>query len=66
MPIPSYLERRSLGGMANVLDCNIVVSEFEPQSCYYVHFGTNTLGKGINSLIPTSYGLNSATTVFPR
>ena len=32
--------------MANVLDCDIVVREFELQSCYYVHFRTNTLGKG--------------------
>ena len=29
----------------------IVVSEFDLQSCYYVHFRTNTLRKGINPLI---------------
>ena len=33
--------------MANVLDCDMVVSEFEPQSPYYVHFRINTLGKSI-------------------
>ena len=40
------------GLVANVLDDNIVVSEFEVQSYYYVHVQTNTLGKGINFLIP--------------
>ena len=35
--------------MINVQDCNIEVSEFEPQSYYYVHF--QTLGKGMNPLI---------------
>ena len=39
-----------LGGMscgvaANMLNCNIDVNEFELQSCYYVHFWTNTLGE---------------------
>ena len=29
--------------VVNVLNCNIAVSEFEFQSCYYVHFRTNTL-----------------------
>ena len=37
--------------MANVLDCDIVVSEFELQVCYYIHVWTNTLGKGMNPLI---------------
>ena len=32
------------GVAANVLDSNIVVSEFEPQSRYYVRYRTNTLG----------------------
>ena len=36
---------------ANVLDCVLEVSEFEPQSRYYVHIQTNTLGKGMNLLI---------------
>ena len=30
------------------MDCGIVVSEFIFQSCYYVHFWANTLGKGMN------------------
>ena len=33
------------GIMAKELDCGFEVSEFELQSCYYVHFRTNTLGK---------------------
>ena len=39
------------GVAANVLDCAVVVSEFEPQSCYYDYFRTNTLWRGINSLM---------------
>ena len=31
--------------------------------CYDVHFWINTLGKGMNPLIPPSYGLNSITVV---
>ena len=34
-----------IGVVGNALDCNIVVSEFELQSCYHVHFRTNTLWK---------------------
>ena len=30
--------------VANVLDYDIVVNEFEPQSHYYDHFSTNTFG----------------------
>ena len=37
--------------MVKALGCGIVESEFEPQSRYYVHFRTNTLGKGMNPLI---------------
>ena len=36
--------------VANVLDCNTVVSEFEIQSHYYVHFWTNIPEKGMNYL----------------
>ena len=39
--------------MANVLDCSIVESEFELQLPYYVHFRTNTLGKGMKHFIPS-------------
>ena len=38
--------------MAKLLDYDIVVNELEMQSLYYVHFQTNTLGKGMNPLIP--------------
>ncbi len=37
--------------MVKAMDCGIVVSEFILQSRYYVRFRTNTLGKGMNSLI---------------
>ena len=37
--------------VANGQECDIVVSEFELQSFYYVHCRTNVLGKCINSLI---------------
>ncbi len=39
------------GVMVKAMDCEIVVSEFEIQSRYYVHFRTNTLGKGMKPLI---------------
>ena len=45
--------------MVKAMDGRIEVSKFELLSCYYVHFQTITLGKGINPLIPPSYGLNS-------
>ena len=43
--------------MANVLDCDIVVCEFELQSRYYVHFRIYTLGKGMNPFIPSAMDL---------
>ena len=39
------------GVMVKTLDGRILVSEFEFQSRYYVHFRTNTLGKGMNPII---------------
>ena len=45
------------------MDCRLVVSEFELQSRYYVHFHANTHGKGMNHPYPPSYGLNSTTTI---
>ena len=51
------------GVMVKALDCGIVVSEFELQSCYYVHSRANTLAKGINPSYPPSDRLNSTTTV---
>ena len=42
------------GVMVKAMDCKIVESEFE--SRYYVHFRTNTLGKGMNPLNLSSMG----------
>ena len=54
--------RKAHGTIVKVLDCGLKVSEFKLQSCYYVHFWTNTLGKGMNHLMP-HYGLISTTAV---
>ena len=51
------------GVMVKAMDCGIKVSEFKFQLCHYVHFWTNTLGKGMNPPYPNSYGLNSTTAV---
>ena len=51
------------GVMVKAMVCKIVPREFELQSRYYVHFRTNTLGKGINPRYLPIYGLNSTTTV---
>ena len=39
------------GVMVKAKDYGIIVSDFEIQFRYYIHFWTNTLGKGMNSLI---------------
>ena len=52
-------ERRSWGVMANVLVCGLEVSMFKLQPHYYVHFRTNSLGKGMNPFYSPSYRLNS-------
>ena len=44
------------GVMVKVLDCGIVVSEFELQSRYHVRFRTNTFGKSLNPLILPAMG----------
>ena len=44
--IPIYIGGCLRGVMVKAIDCGIVVREFVLQSCYYVHFRTNTLGKG--------------------
>ena len=44
------------GVMVKAMDCGIVVREFVLQSRYYVHFRTNTLGKGIIPLILQAMG----------
>ena len=51
------------GAMVKVMECGIVVSEFEPQLRYYIHFRANTLGKSMNHPYPPSYVLNNTTTV---
>ena len=47
-----YIQGGPWGIMANVMDCGLKISEFELQLCYYIHFQSNTLGKGMNPLIP--------------
>ena len=42
--------------MVKAMDSGIVVSEFDLQSRYYVHFRANTLGKGMNPLILQAIG----------
>ena len=44
------------GVMVKAMDCEIVVSKFELQSCDDVHFRANTLGKGMNPLILPDMG----------
>ena len=38
--------------VANILDCDIIVSKFKLQLHYYVHCQNKTFGKGMNLLIP--------------
>ena len=42
--------------MVNAMNIEIVVSEFELQLRYYIHFRTNTNGKGMNPLILPTRG----------
>ena len=42
--------------MVKAMDCGIIVSKFKLQSHYYIHFQTNTLGKGMNPLILPAMG----------
>ena len=44
-------------GVVNVLNCDILVKEFELQSRYYVYFQTDTRANGINPLIPSKLGV---------
>ena len=51
--------------MANVMDCDIVLSEFELQShYYYAHFKNNNLGKGMKPLILSAMELTLPLTFF--
>ena len=47
------------GVVVSVLDSDIIVNEFD----YYVHFRTNIIREGMNTLIPVIYGLNSTTNI---
>ena len=55
--IHSYLRQaiivagESPGVKANVWECSLEVNEFELQSRSYVHFRTNTQGKGLKPFI---------------
>ena len=52
MMIYIYIYIYPCGIVANLWNCDIVVSEFEVQSYYHIHFQTHTLEKGMNPLIP--------------
>ena len=47
---------RLRGEMGKAMDCEIVVSKFVLQLCYYVNFRANTLRKGMNPLILPAIG----------
>ena len=51
-----YIEKKPNHVVANVLDSNIRVTEFEFQLCNYVFFLTNTFRKGMCPLIPPAIG----------
>ena len=53
---PEKMQVCTRGVMVKAMDCGIVVSEFELQSRYYVHFRTKTLGKGMNPFILPAKG----------
>ena len=58
---PYFFQTKNLWGcprgvMVKAMDCGIIVREFVPQSCYYVHFRENTLGKGMKLLILQAMG----------
>ena len=42
--------------VVNVLDCDIVVTEFVLQSSHYVYFQTHNLEKGMKTLSPLAMG----------
>ena len=43
--------RESPRCVVTILTCNMEANQLKSQSCYYVHFRTNTVGKCMNSLI---------------
>ena len=58
------VERGARGVKIKVLHCGIVVSEFELQSRYSVHFWTKTLGKCMDPFILPPMGLNVSVLFF--
>ena len=55
--LPCKGSREGLRGVVvDILDCDFVVNEFEPQSCYYVFFRTNTFRNSMNSLVLSIIG----------
>ena len=50
------VKRCPRGIIVKALDCGIVEGEFELYRRYYVHFGTNTLEKGMKPLILPAMG----------
>ena len=52
---PILIRKNLCDVLINVLNFEIIVSEFELQSCYYIHFRTNTLGKAMDSFSPQLY-----------
>ena len=44
------------GVRVKALACGVVLSELKIQTCCYVHFRTNTLGKGMNPFILPAMG----------
>ena len=51
------------GVMVKAMDCGIIVSKFELQLRYYVHFWAKYPWERYEPSYPPSYGLNSSTTV---
>ena len=50
------MKRSPHGIVTNMLDCDIIVSEFKLQPYSYIHFQTYALEKGMNYLIPSAKG----------
>ena len=59
------MERNYFYVVTYELDPNIVGSEFELHYCYYIHFQTNTIAKGMNAFMLPSHnnGIDSTTNV---
>ena len=43
-----YIRKSLHAVMANVLDCEITLNEFELQYCYFIHFQTKIFQKSMN------------------